>query len=97
MRLLVAAVLLSACGLRNAVIIESARPARVIDLRTGEVLCAATPCRVEAERLWPLDSSLHYKLLRATSESGVTQDMAIDTHKVKDGQTILFDFLPKDR
>ena len=95
MRILLVVLLLSSCGLRSALVIESARPARVIDVRTGEVLCAQTPCRIEAERLWPLDSSLHYKLLRAISDSGVSQDKAIDTHKVKDGQTIRFDFLPR--
>lgn len=97
MRPLLAALLFSGCGLRNAVLIESAKPARVIDARTGELLCARTPCRIEQERLWPIDSSLHYKLLRAVSESGVSQDLAIDTHKVKDGQTIRFEFRPTER
>ena len=97
MRLLLSTVLLSACAGTKDILIESVQPARIVDARTGEVLCKRTPCRIEAERLWPLDSSLHYKLLRAISDSGVTRELAVDTHEVRDGQTIRFDFPRQER
>lgn len=82
------------CALRRQVFVESAKEARIVDGRSREVLCARTPCQVEVIRLWPYDSSLHYVLLRAEASDGSASQLGIDTHKVKNGERIRFEFPP---
>ncbi len=72
--------------------VESAVPARVETARGEAVHCPATPCRIRVSRNWPFDSSLHFILLRATAADGRTDQMALDTHKVRDGQKVVFSF-----
>lgn len=97
MRLVLALLLLSACAtLKRAVTIDSRETARVIDARTGEVFCPRTPCQVEADRFWSDVPERRFRLLRAVSELGAVEDMTLDTAAVKDGQTIRFEFRPKD-
>ncbi|MBI5203105.1 MAG: hypothetical protein HY925_16055 [Elusimicrobia bacterium] len=80
------------CALRRSVILESARPARILDVRGGETLCARTPCRITVERAWPYDSSLHYLRLKAVAEDGAVSELAVDTHQVRPEQVIRFSF-----
>ena len=60
--------------------LESSRPARVEDARSGALLCAATPCVLAFTRSWPHDSSLHFRLLRAVSQDGASRQLGFDTH-----------------